>query len=275
MVLAGDFVAGGVGELAEVLGLFAEFTGPKIMVAGNHDLWIGGPPFETWTRYEGAIADAAAEQGFHYVDGGPLIVDDVAFVGGMGWYDYSSRQSAEPVADVRVTPVGVSYKADAVASFRAVPDRGEMSWDQLQASDYAHKGMVWQVAGGTHAAVWNDGIYIDWGRSDEEMTEYFVEKIRSQIAEVAGKANRVVGVTHFVPFAEFAEDDSHEVKRAMARAYLGSARMGEALREAENLRVAIFGHRHRQEVREVDGIVAADASIARDEERPLLLTLPD
>lgn len=275
LALAGDFVAGDADGLAEVLELFADYTGPKLMVAGNHDLWIERPPFETWTRYERTIADVAVAHGFHYLDQGPLVVDDVAFVGCAGWYDYGFRQLAEPVPGVRVTPVSVSYSADSVANFRSVPDAGEMSWDELTDADFAHKGLVWQTDGAPHVAVWNDGIYIDWGRSDQEMTRCFAERLRAQIAEVSGSARRLVGVTHFVPFAEFVPSQCEDVKGALAGAYLGSPQLGEALRESDALRVAIFGHRHHQEVREVDGVVAVDASVARESERPLVLTLPD
>jgi predicted phosphodiesterase len=275
LVLAGDAVAGGPEDLAEVLALFADYSGPKLMVAGNHDLWGERPPFDTWLKYERTIADVAVAQGFHYLDQGPLVVDDVAFVGCVGWYDYGFRPLAEPAPGVRVTPVSVSYSADSVANFKSVPGAGEMSWDELTDADFAHKGLVWQTDGAPRAAVWNDGIYIDWGRSDQEMTRWFVERLRAQIAEVSGDARRLVGVTHFVPFAEFVPSPVDDVKQALAGAYLGSPQLGEVLRESDALRVVIFGHRHHQEVREVDGVVAVDASVARESERPLVLTLPD
>jgi len=275
LVLAGDLVAGDANDMSEALELFADYAGPKLMVAGNHDLWGERPPFDTWLKYERTIADVAEAQGFHYLDQGPLVVDDVAFVGGVGWYDYRFRQLAEPVPGVRVTPVCVSYSADRVANFKSVPGAGEMSWGELTDADFACRGLVWQTDGAPHVAVWNDGIYIDWGRSDQEMTRWCVERLRAQMAKVSGSARRLVGVTHFVPFAEFIPAPGDDVKKALAAAYMGSPQLGEALRESDALRVAIFGHRHRQEVRELDGVVAVDASVARESERPLILTLPD
>ncbi len=275
LVLAGDCVAGDANDLAEVLELFADYTGPKLMVAGNHDLWGERPPLDTWLKYERTIADVTEAQGFHYLDQGPLVVDDVAFVGSVGWYDYGFRQMAEPVPGVRVTPVDVSYSADSVANFKAVPGAGEMSWDELTDADFAHRALVWQADGAPHVAVWNDGIYIDWGRSDQEMTRWFAERLRAHIAEVSGSTRRLVGVTHFVPFAEFVPAPGEDVKRALASAYVGSPQLGEVLRESDVLRVAIFGHRHHQEVRELGDVVAVDASVARESERPLVLTLPD
>ncbi len=86
---------------------------------------------------------------------------------------------------------------------------------------------------------------------------------------------------HFVPFAELAPPHLTSPTRAFARAYLGDPALGEALlgdrtrSPAEGLALVIYGHRHRQEVREVRGVVTADASVADPDTGPLLLTLPD
>jgi len=275
LVIAGDLVAGAGDNIREALALFDSYTGPKLMVAGNHDLWQIGQAADTSARYQHTLPEMAAEQGFHYLDSGPLVLGDTAFVGCMGWYDYSLRQRDEPIEGVRVTPVHVSPGPDGQARFRSVPGAAETSWGELTADDFRHKGLVWQDGGRPRAAVWNDALYVDWGHSDEEMTRLFADRLREQIAQVADEARRVVAVTHFVPFAELAPSPTADVKRAFAHAYLGSPLLGEALREGGNLSVVIFGHRHRQQVLEVDGIVCVDASIARAEERPLVMTLPD
>lgn len=275
LVLAGDFVADGTVDLGEALALFAEYSGPKLMVAGNHDLWQQHPPFDTWTRYRDTIASTAEQHGFHYLDRAPLVVGDTGFVGGMGWYDYGFRQVGEPREGVRATPIRVSGSSTGAPRFSSVPGVDEMTGGDLSPEDYRHKGLVWQAGGGPHVAVWNDGVYLDWERSDAEMASYFAERMAEQIAQLAGRVRRLVAVTHFVPFAEFVGDDTADVKRAFAKAYLGSPLMGDVLRGTGDMAVVIFGHRHRQQVLEIDGMLAADAGIARPEERPLVLTLPD
>jgi hypothetical protein len=37
------------------------------------------------------LCDIAAEHGFHYLPGSPLITEEVGFTGSLGWYDYSLR----------------------------------------------------------------------------------------------------------------------------------------------------------------------------------------
>ena len=275
IVLAGDFIVGNADDLDEALALFDEFTGPKVMVPGNHDLWETPPDLTTRDRYERVLPATAARHDFHLLDRGPLMVGDTAFVGNIGWYDYGFRQADSPRDGLTVTPVDVSGGPDRNPRFASVPGRGEMSWPELTGEDYEHKALVWQAGDSPHVAVCNDGLYVDWGRSDGEMTRHFADLLRAHLAEVAGEARRVVAVTHFVPFAEFVGGHTDDVKHAFARAYLGSPLLGEAMRGAENLAVVIFGHRHRQQVMQIGDIVAADASVARPEERPLILELPD
>ena len=273
LVLAGDCAAGASPEMGQALSLFASFDGPRLLVPGNHDLWIEHPPFDTWKRYLEVLPALAAEYGFHYLDQAPFTLGKVAFIGCAGWYDYGFRQPEPPVEGVWATPVHLAPGTGAALSFSPVPGVEEKSWQDLTADDYATKALIWQTDGRPHVAVWNDGIHVDWGRPDPVMAEYFAARLRDQAGEVAG-ASQVVAVTHFVPFAEMAGGPFDDVGMAFGRAYTGSPLLGEALREIENLALVICGHRHYQEVKEVDGVVVADASVANEGEGPLLLTLP-
>jgi predicted phosphodiesterase len=275
LVLAGDCAASGPELIPEALDLFAGFDGPRLMVPGNHDLWQAEPPFATARLYEQTIPAIAAAHGFHLLDREPFLLGDTAFVGVMGWYSYALRQRKAPRADLTVTPVQVARGADGGMEFAAAPGMGEKCWEELSAEDYVAGGLIWQAEGAPHVAVWNDALHLDWGRSDLAIARDFVERLRSQVAAVAGRARRVVGVTHFVPFAELAEHHLTTPTRAFARAYLGDPALGEALLEAEGLALVIYGHRHRQEVREVRGVVTADAGVADQDAGPLVLTLPD
>ncbi len=275
LVLAGDCTAQGPERIPEVLALLANFPGPRLLVPGNHDLWRREQPFDTWRIYDEIIPTMAAEYGFHVLDQAPLIVDDVAFVGCMGWYDYSFRQTTAPAPDMTVTPIDVGRDAGGAVAFSAVPGATVGQWEDLEAEDYAPGGLIWQTDGGPRAAMWNDAAHVDWGRSDPEMARYFAERLRGQLETVAAQVQRMVAVTHFVPFAELADYHLEDPKRAFARAYLGSPLLGEAVLATPGVELVIYGHRHRQEVREVHGLVAADAGVAELDAGPLLLTLPD
>ena len=275
LVLAGDCAANGPERIPEALSLLSSFAGPRLLVPGNHDLWQREPPFDTWHIYDEVIPEMAAEHGFHYLDHEPLILGDTAFVGCMGWYDYSFRQTRAPAPDITVTPIDVARDEGGQVAFSAVPGATVGQWEGLEAEDYAPGGLIWQTEGAPHAAMWNDAAHLDWGRSDPQMAQHFAARLREHLDLAAGRARRIVAVTHFVPFAELADYHLEDPKHAFARAYLGSPLLGEALLAAPGVELVIYGHRHRQEVREVRGLVTADAGVAELDAGPLLLTLPD
>ena len=275
LVLVGDCSADGPDGISEALELFRPFDGMRLMVPGNHDLWQHEHPFSTRRIYEETIPQIAEDHGFHCLDRGPVIVDGTGFVGVMGWYDYEMRQREAPEDGLTVTPIEVSRGEDGNISFTAVEGAGEMAWEALQPKDYDANGLVWQSGNSQpEVAVWNDALHLAWELPAPEIAAEMAERLRTEIAEVEGECDRVVGVTHFVPFGELAQHHLTRPKPAYAKAFLGSPLLGEALLEAEKLALVIYGHRHRQEVREVHGVVAADAAVNAGD-GPLVLTLPD
>lgn len=276
LILAGDCAAEGVSRIPEVLALFADFPGPRLLVPGNHDLWQAEKPFDTWRLYEEVIPTIAAANDFHYLDHGPFVLGDTAFVGCMGWYDYSFRQRKAPRAGITVTPIKVRRDVDGKLTFSAAAGATEGPWENLRAEDYAAGGLVWQRVGHPpHVVVWNDVTHLEWGADDRNVAARLAARLREHLAMVADGVRRIVGVTHFVPFVELANYHLDDPRRAFARAYLGSPLLGEAFLAAEKLDLVIYGHRHRQQVREVHGVVAADAGVVMAEAGPLLITLPD
>lgn len=97
-------IAGDIGScdltLVDCLGLFRGFSGTRMAIAGNHDVWV--EPTEkrdSWERYT-RLADMMNATGFHPLEKTPLLIGDRAFVGTMGWYDYSFRDEIGlPFAD--------------------------------------------------------------------------------------------------------------------------------------------------------------------------------
>ncbi len=90
-------VAGDVSENAEILRrtlrLLAVPDAANLYVAGNHDIWFeersGLGSFE---KYSSVIGDICRDAGFVHIPDEPYIQGSVAFVGSMGWYDYSFRR---------------------------------------------------------------------------------------------------------------------------------------------------------------------------------------
>jgi predicted phosphohydrolase len=99
-VLAGDLVGLGKQFIPEGLGLFDRVSGVKLIVPGNHDLWL--KEGDSYAFYKNELGELYAKHGFHMLDRAPVVMGDVAIVGNMGWYDYS-------LADRSLTKIPVEY----------------------------------------------------------------------------------------------------------------------------------------------------------------------
>ena len=88
-IIAGDVAGSEPEAFAECLGLFRSFRGTRLMVPGNHDLWTRAGCSRH--KYQTALPRLARQCGFRMLDSGPVALGDVAFIGSVGWYDYSMR----------------------------------------------------------------------------------------------------------------------------------------------------------------------------------------
>jgi putative phosphoesterase len=89
-------IAGDISDRLQILSqTLAKLHLPKcvnLYVAGNHDLWLeDDKPFSSLEKYSHVIGETCRENGFIHLPDNPYIIDDVAFVGSVGWYDYSLR----------------------------------------------------------------------------------------------------------------------------------------------------------------------------------------
>lgn len=95
LLLVGDTFAFNTQLLVECLMLFAPFKGDKLFVAGNHDLWTRGS--NSLEIYEKILPRIVKQYGFHYLDQKPFVKNKIGFVGSIGWYDYSFKDSYKPI----------------------------------------------------------------------------------------------------------------------------------------------------------------------------------
>ena len=95
LILVGDTFAIEQKLLVECLRLFDKFKGPKLFVAGNHDLWTTkGNSLEI---YDKILPKLTRSCGFHNLDQSPYIYKGIGFVGNIGWYDYSFKDKSKPI----------------------------------------------------------------------------------------------------------------------------------------------------------------------------------
>jgi predicted phosphohydrolase len=119
-VIAGDVADRDPAEFKECLLLFKAFDGLKMVVPGNHDLWTENG--DSAEKHRTILPKLARQCEFHYLDRAPLVRGDVAFIGNVGWYDYSFRN----------TDIGLSledYERKSVPGRCTWNDRHFIQWD--------------------------------------------------------------------------------------------------------------------------------------------------
>lgn len=93
-IIGGD-ISPNLIELSRTLLAFneADPVCAKLFVPGNHDIWVIGMPAEVTSEKKcAAISAICAECGFYDISVSPLVVNNLAFCGTIGWYDYSFRR---------------------------------------------------------------------------------------------------------------------------------------------------------------------------------------
>jgi predicted phosphodiesterase len=273
IVLAGDMATGTEKHYRKLLQLFSPFAGPKLFVPGNHDLWSLARHPNTPRRYYQTLKRVTEGHGFRYLPGNPLVTDGVGFVGTVGWHDYSFRQLDPPAAGLRVTPLRARRGPQGPA-LQPVPGRADIPWEELTAADYSGQSVMWTEHERLKHLVWNDALHVAWGDADPDVARMLAEELARDIEAVAPSADSLVGVTHFVPFAELVGEPTHDVEAAYVKAYAGSSLLGEALRSSAKCRLVLCGHWHEQRVESVGNLVVANCSVGDEKSGPLRLTMP-
>ncbi len=91
-VIAGD-VSETVDDLERNLSNLAVAGARNLYVAGNHDVWFEDEKdLGSLEKYSRIIGDICGRTGFSHLPDEVHIDNDVAFVGSMGWYDYSFKR---------------------------------------------------------------------------------------------------------------------------------------------------------------------------------------
>lgn len=227
LVLAGDTAGADPATLADCLALFADFSGQRLLVPGNHCLWCrdGEGSLE---RYERLLPQVARDCGFALLDHGPVAIDGLGLVGSIGWYDYSFREESLgiPLAFYRakLAPGAAVHSGEHA-------DLIEAHWEHLTDR---------QLAIGTR---WMDGVHVKLGIDDEAFLAHLTYKLRRQLATLARRVERIVAITHHLPFEELVPRDRPD-QFAFAAAFMGSGRLGRALAECPKVTDVYCGHSH-------------------------------
>ena len=91
LLVVGDTATHDGDALERCLSRFT-FAGPKLFVAGNHELWTLGP--DSRAVFEEELPRRTRALGWHWLQTQPFVSGGVAVVGSVGWYDYSFANPA-------------------------------------------------------------------------------------------------------------------------------------------------------------------------------------
>src|SRR6266542_1148808 len=221
LILAGDI---GTGVLfGDCLAQFARLPCRKVLVPGNHDIWVTDEDeLDSMALHRENLPRTAAEHGFHYLDAGPLLLPeaDVALVGSINWYDYS--WSLEKLRE-------------------CYPDE-------------LHRLESKRFTRGRH----NDANFVRWPLDDIRFTAEVVETFERQLCEALAVVERVIVVTHHPPFygLSFPRPGLPTALDSLLwDAFCGNRGLEEVLaHHAERIAFAFCGHTHRERENTLKGI---------------------
>jgi predicted phosphohydrolase len=227
LLFVGDSASTDLAILDEVFGLFEAFRGPRLAVAGNHELWTTAEG-DSLTRYERDLAEACRRNGVHYLDAEPFRDNGVAIVGNVGWYDFSFRRAAMRIPlrfyQHKVAPGAAAH----FEKHRHLLDAGDLSEEAKQVTTR-----------------WMDGERVRLPMGDVDFTHQSAQRLRGHLQEVHETAESVVVAVHHLPFADLVP---HTLvpNWAFASAFLGSELLGETILEFPKVRHVLCGHSHRR-----------------------------
>jgi len=222
-IICGD-VSADRRHFEKTLKKYGQLTCPKLVVAGNHDLWMDNDGENSIEKYRYILPKLAKENGFIYLGLEPYVTGNVGFVGTCGWYDYSFRNERL--------------------------DR------EIPAKAYKTKKL-----GGRR---WMDGVYCNWSSmEDAEVTAIMNESLKRQIVKVGDTVDHLVVVLHHVPFRElltYKNDASWD----FLNAFTGNSRTAKIIRSSPKVKFVLYGHTHERKECKIDDIPAITHGVGYD-----------
>lgn len=235
VLVVGDTAVTEGDALERCLGRFA-IPGPRLFVAGNHELWLRGG--DSYALMQEELPRRVRAMGWQWLQDEPYVADGWAIVGSVGWYDYSL---AEPSLGIPQRFYEQKVSPGAAGRFR---EFAHLFDEQADLSEGA-RAIV---------ARWNDGRFVRLERSDEAYLDELLGQLRRQLQGLR-QVPRLVAAIHHLPFRALLPPQ-HSNQWDFAKAYLGSERIGELLLRYPNVERVYCGHSHLPARARVDHIDA-------------------
>lgn len=240
LIIGGDIAASPT-DFGWALGCFAELKCCKLVVAGNHDIWIESKADilnskDSGAKYRQILPQIANDNDFGFLHNDAIVIDGIGFAGCMGWFDYSFRN--RKLDDT--TPLE-KYR---VGKWQSPSSGKNFLWNDMQ-NVWWLKDLSAKISGFTRS---------DLCLSDDEIANLMAKSLSQQFDQLAEKAVRqIVVVTHFVPnrgLLEYRDSIPHDYFNA----YHGSVEIERVIRSNSEVSQVFFGHSHVAKDVTIDGI---------------------
>ena len=229
VLVVGDTAAADGDDLEQCLARFS-IAGPRLFVAGNHELWTRGD--DSHHLFTEDLPRRVRAAGWHWLEGDPMILEDgVAIAGSVGWYDYSFA----------LPHLGIPRRFYEHKISPAAAERFSEFSHLLERTDDI------SPAGREIAARWNDGRHVRLHRSDEQFLIERLKVLRADLDQLQQRVEvrSIIAAVHHVPFEQLMPPKPTAITgRAFAGAFLGAPAMGQLLLRYPKVRRAFCGHSH-------------------------------
>ena len=146
---------------------------------------------------------------------------------------------------------------------------GTIGWyDYTYASDTYHFTTEQYAEKQLMKSVWSDKLYAKWSDIDENIAHRFEKELERQIHSVKNTVQRIVVVTHHVPFRECIRYRG-ELPWDYFSAFMGSEGLGRICLQEPLVSHALFGHTHNVVNQQVENVRTICAPIGYLQETPL------
>lgn len=235
LLVVGDTAAADGDALEQCLSRF-QFAGPKLFVAGNHELWTHGP--DSHAIFRQILPQRVRALGWHWLEDDPFVESSLAIVGSVGWYDYTFAPPELGIPtrffEAKIAP-GSAERQEEYAYLFPTPDDVPAAAREV-------------------IARWNDGKFVKLHRSDVAFLDELLQSLRAQLDRLK-QVRQIVAAVHHLPFSQLLPP-RRSIHWDFARAYLGSDRIGQLLKSDPRVTTVLCGHSHFPMQADIDHIHA-------------------
>ncbi|MHA2250876.1 MAG: metallophosphoesterase [Candidatus Kariarchaeaceae archaeon] len=229
----------------------------KLFCPGNHDIWVNQNSFDgSWQKYYKILPELSRVYKWHYLPKNPIIINNVAFVGTMGWYDYSTRNMKfDKIAQIKIYEQKVN------------PYNGYMWMDREYAKfgNYTDKEVTKQLNNDLIDDLLGLGIRLKIPPEYDFDQDLIPSTENSTIK--GNNFHALVVTTHFLPFSKNIHTTGI-IEKDFFNAFMGNTALGGILEmiPKDKRILSIFGHSHKPYESKDTGIEVYSAPIGYPQE---------